>query len=230
MRKGFDMERIPTMKHEIEAIEIAFNDGLISRSEADSAIKRIRTEPYLFISVDVEVDGPIPGPHNMLSLGAVAFTIHKGNYKELDTFEVNLELLPESEPMDPSTAKFWKDNQAAYDATRVNTKAPKKAMEDFVKWMETFGRKPTFISYPAGLDFTFVYWYLMRYMKKSPFSFSALDVKTFAWATMGGAYHYAIKPNMPKKWFEGCGEHPHVVIEDAREQAILFTNILKDVK
>ncbi len=71
MRKGFDMDMTPTMKREIEAIEAAFNDGYITRAEADSAIKRIRTEPYLFISVDVEADGPIPGPHNMLSLGAV---------------------------------------------------------------------------------------------------------------------------------------------------------------
>jgi hypothetical protein len=29
--------------------------------------------PEIYISTDVEADGPIPGPHSMLSMGAAAF-------------------------------------------------------------------------------------------------------------------------------------------------------------
>ena len=46
----------------------------------------------LYISTDVETDGPIPGPHSMLSIGSAAYTADK---KILSTFSANLETLPE---------------------------------------------------------------------------------------------------------------------------------------
>ena len=41
---------------------------------------------------------------------------------------------------------------------------------------------------PAGFDFLFVYWYLIRFAGKSPFYHSALDMKTFAMALMRSDY------------------------------------------
>ena len=45
----------------------------------------------IYVSTDVETDGPIPGPHSMLSLGSAAYTVDK---KLVSTFSVNLETLP----------------------------------------------------------------------------------------------------------------------------------------
>ena len=45
----------------------------------------------IYISTDVESDGPIPGPHSMLSLGSAAYTADK---RLVSTFSVNLETLP----------------------------------------------------------------------------------------------------------------------------------------
>jgi len=36
------------------------------------------------------------------------------------------------------------------------------------------------VGYPAAFDFLFVYWYLIRFTGESPFSHSALDLKTYA--------------------------------------------------
>ena len=47
----------------------------------------------LYISTDVETDGPIPGPHSMLSIGSAAYTADK---KILSTFSANLETLLEA--------------------------------------------------------------------------------------------------------------------------------------
>ena len=47
--------------------------------------------PELYISTDIETDGPIPGPHSMLSLGSAAYTAGK---QLLGTFSANLETLP----------------------------------------------------------------------------------------------------------------------------------------
>lgn len=45
------------------------------------------TDQIVYIVVDVEVDGPIPGCHSMLNLSAVA-TDHTGN--GIGTFSVNI--------------------------------------------------------------------------------------------------------------------------------------------
>ena len=45
----------------------------------------------IYVSTDVEADGPIPGPHSMLSFGSAAF-LADGTL--LDTYAVNLATLP----------------------------------------------------------------------------------------------------------------------------------------
>lgn len=45
----------------------------------------------VYVSTDVEADGPIPGPHSMLSFGSAAYTADK---RLLQTFSANLETLP----------------------------------------------------------------------------------------------------------------------------------------
>jgi hypothetical protein len=82
---------------------------------------------------------------------------------------------------------------------------------------------------PAGFDFTYMFWYMMRFTGRCPFSWSALDIKTLAFALTGLPYRKCIKPRMPKHWFD---EHPHthVALDDAIEQGALFCNMLKDLR
>jgi hypothetical protein len=84
-----------------------------------------------------------------------------------------------------------------------------------------------FVAYPAGFDFLFVYWYLIRFAGESPFSHSALDIKTFAMALLGCEYGSAVKRNMPKRWFDKL-PHTHVALDDAIEQGSLFCNMLRE--
>jgi DNA polymerase III alpha subunit (gram-positive type) len=118
----------------------------------------------IYVSTDVEADGPIPGPHSMLSFAS-----------------------------------------AVYSAD-----------------------KPVFVAYPAGFDFTFVYWYLHRFAGESPFSHSALDMKTLAMALLRLPYREATKRNMPRRWFEAL-PHTHVALDDAVEQGALFCNMLQEL-
>ena len=75
----------------------------------------------------------------------------------------------------------------------------------------------------------FVYWYLIRFAGESPFSFSALDVKTYAMALLRTEYREAVKRNMPKRWFDDL-PHSHVALADAIEQGALFCNMLAENK
>ena len=56
----------------------------------------------LYLSVDIEADGPIPGPYSMLSIGAVAITI---DGKIVGTFSANLAPLPQAS-QHPETMQF----------------------------------------------------------------------------------------------------------------------------
>jgi 3' exoribonuclease, RNase T-like len=177
----------------------------------------------IYISTDVETDGPIPGDNSMLSLGAASFT---ADGTMLSTFYGTLENLLGALPH-PATMKWWSENQTAYDETRKNTEYPSIVMKKYVDWVNSQPGKPVFVGYPAGFDFLFVYWYLMHFIGASPFSFSALDIKTYAMATMKSEYRKSTKKNMPKHWFPK-DPHTHVAVDDAIEQGKLFCNMLKD--
>jgi hypothetical protein len=98
-----------------------------------------------------------------------------------------------------------------------------------VAWLEALPGKPVFVGYPAGFDFLFVYWYLIRFAGRSPFSFSAIDIKTFAMAVLGTDYRATTKKAMPRRWF-GPVRHSHVALDDAIEQGDLFCNLLAEAR
>jgi len=181
--------------------------------------------PEIYISTDIEADGPIPGPNSMLSFASAAFLADK---TLVSTFSANLELLPGATG-DPKTMSWWESQPDAWSATRQNTRDPAAAMKDYVKWIKTLPGKPVFVAYPAGYDFMFIYWYLICFVGESPFSHSALDIKTLAMAALGTDYRDSTKRNMPKSWFENL-PHDHVALTDAVGQGILFCNALAAVR
>mgnify|MGYP001575073782 CR=1 FL=1 len=174
----------------------------------------------IHVSTDVEADGPIPGPHSMLSFASVAYDSH-GN--ELATFAVNLKPLPDAKPH-PATMAWWYKNPEAYAQTKLNARDPEDAMRDYKGWLLALGAAPVFVGYPVAYDFMFVYWYLMRFVGESPFSHSGWDVKTAASIALACPYREVGKRRMPKEWF-GPTRHAHEALADAREQGELHFNI-----
>lgn len=61
----------------------------------------------MFLSFDIEADGPCPGLNSMLSFGMAGFT---PDARIVFEYEANLFPLPDTKP-DPKTQKWW-DNQA----------------------------------------------------------------------------------------------------------------------
>ena len=177
----------------------------------------------VYVSTDVETDGPIPGPHSMLSFGSAAYTAGKDL---LGPFSANLATLPGAAGH-PDTMAWWQTQPEAWQATRANPEEPAEAMPRYVAWLKGLPGKPVFVAYPAGFDFLFVYWYLMRFAGESPFSHSALDIKTYAMAMLKTGYREATKKNMPKRWFDEM-PHTHVALDDAIEQGALFCNMIQE--
>ena len=95
-----------------------------------------------------------------------------------------------------------------------------------MQWLKTLPGRPVFVAMPAGFDFLFVYWYLIRFAEESPFGHAALDMKSFAMALLGTEFRKSGKSQMPSAW-QSTRPHTHVALDDALEQGELFCAMLK---
>lgn len=182
----------------------------------------VNSDGEIYVSTDIEADGPVPGRFSMLSLASAAYLADK---TLVDTFSANLIALPDAETH-PATMRWWQSQPLAWEACRENALDPAEVMPDYAEWLQRLPAKPVFVGYPANFDFMFVAWYLNRFAGSNPFGFAALDIKSFAMAKLGTAFHGTVKHKMPDAWFD---EHPHthVALDDAIEQGALFCNILQ---
>lgn len=180
----------------------------------------------IYVSIDIEADGPIPGPHSMLSLGAAAYDAPKK--KLLNSFSINFKKLPGA-VAHPVTEKWWRKFPEAYTLTRENQIDPKEAMQRFANWANKLPARPIMTSLPVTFDFMFVHWYFMRFLGESPFSFIGLDLRTLAYSQLNLPFKDCVRSNFPEHWFDEL-PHTHVALDDAIEQGALFCNMLNDLK
>ncbi|MEI7611850.1 MAG: exonuclease [Betaproteobacteria bacterium] len=176
----------------------------------------------VYVSTDVETDGPVAGKNSLLSLGSAAYS---ADGILLATFSANLETLP-GFTADVHTTAWWATQPEAWLACRQNLEDPHAAMARYLAWLKALPGKPVFVAYPAAFDFPFVYWYLTQYASENPFGFSVIDIKTYAMALMHRPYRDCGKKSMPAEWF-GTVVHTHVALDDAIEQGHLFCAMLR---
>jgi hypothetical protein len=178
----------------------------------------------IYVSTDVEADGPIPGPHSMLSLASAAFS---AGGDVIGTWTANLLPLEGATP-EARTTEFWSRYPEAFAATQVDRRDPAEAIPDYAAWVDALPGTPVFVAYPAGFDFTFVYWYLVRFAGRSPFSHAALDMKTYAMAVLRRKYRHSGKATWPRHWRHTEHTHTHVALDDALEQGHQFMAMLAE--
>ncbi|MEV6650830.1 3'-5' exoribonuclease [Streptomyces sp. NPDC051219] len=188
-----------------------------------------RVKPSLYISVDVEADGPIPGPYSMISFGAaVAGRQDADGYRPADPEQATFyrELRPISEEFVPEALAV-----SGLDRDRLLAEGaePAVAMAEFSAWVREAGAgaQPVMCGYPASYDWTFLYWYLQRFTGASPFGHSGcLDMKTL-YATKARLPLRAVaKGTMPRELLSRR-RHTHHALDDAIEQAELFSNLMR---
>lgn len=192
--------------------------------------RRTDAKPSLYISVDVEADGPIPGPYSMISFGAAV-----AGRQDADGYV----------PADPEACTFYRELRPISDAFVPEALAvsgldrerllreggePGEVMAGFAAWVREAAREagaqPVMCGYPASYDWTFLYWYLIRFTGASPFGHSGcLDMKTL-YATKARLPLRAVaKGTMPPALLPSR-RHTHHALDDAIEQAELFSNLM----
>lgn len=187
-------------------------------------------KPSLYISVDVEADGPVPGPYAMLSLGAaVAGRQDAAGYTPADPAADTFyrELRPIGTDFDPEALAV-----SGLDRERLlrDGAEPARAMEEFTDWVRgvarAAGAQPVMCGYPASYDWTFLYWYLIRFTGASPFGHSGcMDMKTLYAVKAGLPLRAVSKRTMPRELLP-ARPHTHHALDDAVEQAELFSNLM----
>ncbi|MEU6235796.1 exonuclease [Kitasatospora sp. NPDC047058] len=189
----------------------------------------------VYVSVDVEADGPVPGPYSMVSFGAAVAGWHdehgfrRAAEDAADGFY--RELRPISDDYVPEALAVSGLERAALVALGAE---PAAALRDFTLWVERLrtgpdGRRyrPVMVGYPAVYDWQFLYWYLIRFTGSSPFGHSGcLDVKTLYAARSGVPFAGIGKRSMPAALLPAL-PHTHHALDDAREQAVLFANLME---
>jgi hypothetical protein len=188
--------------------------------------------PEIYLSVDIEADGPAPGRYSMLSFGIAAFTIDK---VLLSTFTRNLEPLPGA-VQHPRVMAWWQStaqHRTAYERTREDVRPIRESMlecEAWTKSLRAYG-KPCVVGAPAAFDFgAWLYWYLVYVLDEIPdLGYAALDLKSFAMGRLPETRYRSLgKSTYDPEWFDADTPHTHVALDDAIEQGTILVNAIRD--
>ncbi len=171
--------------------------------------------PELYVAVDVEADGPIPGPYSMISLGmAVAGRTDLSFYTELR---------PISDAFEPRALAV-----SGLDRDRLLREAPpaEEAMHAAAGWvngLRPIGR-PVFLAAPAVWDGMFVHWYFLRFLGHSPFGAtgSGIDLRSYWMGRTGCEWVETRKGKIKHALGLVDLPHTHHAGEDAAELAHVF--------
>lgn len=184
----------------------------------------------VFFSADVETDGAIPGPYSMLSFALVYAGTYDGSTfsrPQKYTRSFYRELKPISEGFDPEALAINGLDRAQLTLSGVS---PDKAMNEAFDWIQEFSGagKPVLVAYPLSFDWTWLYWYFIRYSKRgSPFGHSrCFDLKTAVAIKTGRTISSSGRAKLPVR-FTSDHPHTHHAVDDAIEQAEIFANIFE---
>jgi hypothetical protein len=187
------------------------------------------TRPDLYISADVETDGPVPGPYSLLSFGLSAVGRYDGRtFEQWDAREKTFyaELRPISSHFQ---AEALEVNGLDRDRLQATGKLPADAMAEASAWVQAVCPecRPILVAYPVAFDWAFLYWYFERYAPGgSPFGHSScLDIRTLYQAVTGTVFDRSGKAAMPD-FLRPDSPHTHNALDDAIEQGELFANLL----
>ncbi len=186
------------------------------------------TLPDLYVSVDIETDGPIPGEYSMLSFALCLASRFDGSAFEVIEPATATTFYVELKPISDNFKREALDvNRLDRDALAVDGTEPEAAMRAAADWIASHadGARPVLVAYPLSFDWSFLHWYFVRFTGESPFGHATcLDIRTVYLARALTTFDRTGQPSMPPELLSQR-PHTHNAADDAQEQAELFNNI-----
>jgi ribonuclease T len=167
----------------------------------------------MYVSVDVEAAGPIPGEFSLLSIGACAVDDASRTFA--------CELRPINNNADPNALRVAGLSLETLAATGL---APQEAMKRFADWAEALiesDDKLIFVGFNAPFDWSFVNYYFYRFLGRNPFGFMALDIKSYYMGLTGCRWSDTRSSQMAAR-LKAKSHGDHSALHDALYQAELF--------
>ncbi len=175
------------------------------------------TRKEIYISVDVEASGPIPGEYSMLALGACA--VHDTSQTFYREFK-------------PITDRYLQEavqvSGLDHEKLKETGVDPAEGMTDFENWIKQVSgdSKPVFTAFNATFDWMFTAYYFHRYLGRNPFRISGLDIKAYYMGKLNTTWSDTAKRRIDKRLISSR-KHTHNALDDAVEQAELFRKMLE---
>lgn len=194
-------------------------------SDVASTVRGVKTDVY--ISADVETDGPIPGRYSMLSFGlAVAATFDGQTFASRDPAAATFyrELRPIADDWLPEAVAAAKLDREALVREAAE---PSVAMTDAAAWVASVAgdARPVLVAYPVVFDWMFLHWYFVAFAGESPFGFSGgLDIKTIYQQKARVTVDQAGRSDLPSE-LHASRPHTHNARDDAVEQGEIFNKL-----
>jgi hypothetical protein len=182
----------------------------------------------VYISADVETDGPIPGPFSMLSFALVYAGAYDGTtFFRPPSYERTFyaELKPISDGFEQEALDV-----NGLDRARLSIEGehPEIAMTRAASWVRDQAGigSPVIVAYPLSFDWSWLYWYFVQYSKTgSPFGYSrGFDIKTAIAVKLGRMVSGSGRSRIPEA-VKSNRPHTHHALDDAMEQAEIFSNV-----
>lgn len=173
----------------------------------------------LYISVDIETAGPIPGEFSLLSLGACVVG---------DTARhLYVELLPLN---DNYTEEAMATCALSLPGLRANGKEPRLAMEQLAAWVQEVadGKRAVFVGFNAPFDWSFVNYYFIKFcgLNQNPFGHAALDIKSYYMGAYRTSWADTSMKRLPPELHDPGSPLAHNALADAIQQAEIFERLL----
>ena len=167
----------------------------------------------IFVSVDVETAGPIPGEYSLLSIGAcLAFAPEEA---------FSCQLNPIGNRFDPKALEVTGLSLATLAQTGEE---PRLAMEKFARWLADLGGNDAtiiFVGFNAPFDWSFINYYFHCFLGENPFGFTALDIKALYMGATGCSWADTRSSRIAQKLAPTL-TGTHDALADARYQAEIF--------
>ena len=175
----------------------------------------------IFISVDVETAGPIPGEYSLLSIGAcLVHDDQKTFYTELKP--INFKAVPQALEV----------SGLSLEVLKKNGQDPILAMKALSQWLSTLPPnkedKFVFVGFNAAFDWSFINYYFHKFIGGNPFGFTALDIKSYYMGATGCNWNDTRSSQIALK-LNPKSKSDHNALQDAKYQAEVFRLIEKHI-
>lgn len=180
----------------------------------------MKKHPKLFISTDIETDGPHIGKNSMRSFASEALC--PTTLKVISRFSINLKPLPHASENHQTVEVFFKGQfPNAWADLNQNPQDPAVAMKKYLFWLDSLNSDDLwFVAAPISFDKSWVNWYLKEFCWnnmsgaiKTPFNFRDFDILSWECGLLGADPSEHDILIYPDEWASPL-PHTHIARED----------------